>query len=170
MSWIAKISVAMAFVVSSVVLAQEVSTQPLKETDFSKYHTYKWLSNLGSGPQPTQVVDAQIKRAIDSQLTSKGLTKTDSLAPASLWVGYQVAINQQTQWQAYVDFQYSQQISNTIDVGTLVLDIYDSAAKQLVWTGRATKALDPTASQEKRQENLDKAMERLLKDFPPKNE
>jgi hypothetical protein len=168
-SWIAKISVVVALVVSSVVLAQEVSTQPLKGTDFSKYHTYKWLTNVGSGPQPNPMVDAQIKRAIDSQLASKGLTKTDSLAPASLLVGYQAAIDQQTQWNSYVDFQYSQQQSSIIDVGTLVLDMYDPAAKQLVWTGRATKALDPSASQEKRQENLDKAMERLLKDFPPKN-
>jgi len=49
-----------------------------------------------------------------------------------------------------------------------VLDIYDPAAKQLVWTGRATKTLDPSKSQEKNQKNLDKAMAKLLKNFPPK--
>jgi hypothetical protein len=58
--------------------------------------------------------------------------------------------------------------SSTIDVGTLVLDMYDPTTKQLVWTGRATKTLDPGAKQEKQQKNLDKAMQKLLKNYPPK--
>ena len=167
-SWIAKISLVVALLVSSVVLAQEVSvsTNSMPGTDFSKYRTYKWIT-VASDPQPNQIVDAEIKQAIDSQLASKGLTKTDS-DQATLFVGYQVAIDKQKQWNSYVDYYYLQQTSSTIDVGTLVLDMYDPAAKQLVWTGRATKALDPSASQEKRQENIDKAMAKLLKDFPPK--
>jgi hypothetical protein len=58
--------------------------------------------------------------------------------------------------------------SSTINVGTLVLDMYDPSTKKLVWTGRATKTLDPGNSQEKKQKNLDKAMQKLLKNFPPK--
>ena len=58
--------------------------------------------------------------------------------------------------------------SCTIDIGTLVLDMYDPSSKQLVWTGRATKTFDPGNSQEKKQKNLDKAMQKLLKNFPPK--
>jgi hypothetical protein len=58
--------------------------------------------------------------------------------------------------------------SSKISVGTLVLDMYDPANKQLVWTGRVTKTLDPNANQEKKQKNLDKAMQKLLKNFPPK--
>jgi hypothetical protein len=58
--------------------------------------------------------------------------------------------------------------SSTIAVGTLVLDMYDSSVKKLVWTGRATKTLDSGANQAKKQKNLDKAMQKLLKDFPPK--
>jgi len=34
-------------------------------------------------------------------------------------------------------------ISSTIAVATLVLDMYDLGTKQLVWTGRATKTIDP---------------------------
>jgi len=58
--------------------------------------------------------------------------------------------------------------SSTISIGTLVLDMYDPSTKQLVWTGRATKTLDPNANQEKKQKNLDKAMQKLLKNYPPK--
>jgi hypothetical protein len=45
---------------------------------------------------------------------------------------------------------------------------YDSSAKQLIWTGRATKTLGTGGSQEKKQKNLDKAVQKLLKGFPPK--
>jgi hypothetical protein len=58
--------------------------------------------------------------------------------------------------------------STPISIGTLVLDFYDPAAKELVWQGHSTKTLDPKSSQEKNQKNLHKAMKKLLKDFPPK--
>jgi hypothetical protein len=41
--------------------------------------------------------------------------------------------------------------------------LYDRATKQLVWTGNATKTIDPSSNQEKNQKNLDKAMAKLLK-------
>lgn len=50
----------------------------------------------------------------------------------------------------------------------MVLDFYDPAAKQLFWTGRATKTIDPSNNQEKNQKNLNKAMAKLMKNFPPK--
>ena len=56
----------------------------------------------------------------------------------------------------------------TIDVGTLVIDMYDPASKQLVWTGRAGKTIDLNSSREDPQKNLDKAAKQLLTDFPPK--
>lgn len=49
-----------------------------------------------------------------------------------------------------------------------MLDMYDPAAKQLVWTGTATKTLDPSSNQQKSQKQLDKAMAKLLKNYPPK--
>ena len=57
--------------------------------------------------------------------------------------------------------------SSTITNGTLVLDMYDPATKQLVWTGHATKTLSP-GDEKKLQKNLDKAMQKLLKNYPPK--
>lgn len=46
--------------------------------------------------------------------------------------------------------------------------MYDPATKQRVWTGNVTKTLDPSGNQEKNQKNLDKAMQKLLKNYPPK--
>ena len=58
--------------------------------------------------------------------------------------------------------------SSTINIGTLVLGIYDPAAKQLVWIGAASKTVDPGKNQGKNRKNLDKATQKLLKDFPPR--
>ena len=157
---------------SPVIKAQDVRYNFMPGTDFSKYHTYKWVSIEG-GAHPNQIVDAQIKQAVDTQLASKGLTKTTG-DTADLYVAYQIAVDQEKQWNAYGmggGIRWgglATATSSTISVGTLVLDLYDPATKQLVWTGNATKTLDPGSNQEKNQRNLDKAMQKLLKNYPPK--
>jgi hypothetical protein len=161
-----------ALLACSVTPAQDVTTNAMPGTDFSKYHTYKWVAIQGAS-YPNQILDAQIKNSIDSQLSAKGLKKTDD-ENADLYIGYQPSIDQEKQWNAYgtgggwrFGGGMATATSSTISVGTLVLDMYDRANKQLVWSGRVTKTLDPKASQEKRQKNLDKAMQKLLKNFPP---
>ena len=155
-----------------VVPGQEVRTNYMPGTNFSKYHTYKWV-NIEGGAHPNQIVDAEIKQSVDSQLAAKGFTKTDNDS-ANMYVGYQTAIDQEKQWNAYgmgggVRFGgMATATSSTIDVGTLVLDMYDPSSKELIWTGRASKTIDPSKSQEKNQKNLEKAMQKLLKNFPPK--
>jgi hypothetical protein len=164
---------ALALLACAATRAQDVRYNFMPGTDFSKYHTYKWVSIEG-GAHPNQIVDAEIKQAVDSQLATKGLTKTDS-DKADLYIGYQVAVDQQKQWNAYGmggglrwGGGMATASSSTIDIGTIVIDMYDPGTKQLVWTGHATKTLDPSSNQEKNQKNLDKSMAKLLKNYPPK--
>jgi len=56
----------------------------------------------------------------------------------------------------------------TIKVGTLIIDIYNSTTKKLVWSGHANKALDPNSSREQMQQAIDKAAQNLLVNYPPK--
>jgi hypothetical protein len=154
-------------------LAQDVSYNYAQGTDFSKFKTYKWV-NIPGAQAPNQLVDQQIKQAIDSQLAAKGFIKTDADV-ADLYVGYQVSISQQTQWNAYgtggmgwrMGGGMATATSSTIQVGTLDFDVYDQAGKQLIWRGSATKTLNPPNDPEKKQRNLDKAVAKLLKNFPP---
>jgi Domain of unknown function (DUF4136) len=162
---------AVALVACMVVTGQDVRHNAMPGVDFSKFHTYKWVGIEG-GAHPNQIMDAEIKQAIDAQLTSKGLTKTDD-DKADLYVGYQIAVDQQKQWNAWGTGRgfgggMASATQSTIDVGSLVLDMYDPN-KQLVWTGTATKTIDPSSNQEKNQKNLNKAMQKLLKDYPPKS-
>ena len=163
--------VAVGCLLCCVAPAQTVRTSYTPGVDFSKYHTYKWVEIKGQHPDPG--LDAQIKQSIDSQLAAKGLTKADDSADLS--VDYQAAISKVEKWETYEDWSVTgpearlpQRKQVTIDVGTLVLDMYDTAAKQLVWTGRAHKTIDPNSSPENRQKNLDNAAKKLLADFPPK--
>src|SRR3954447_9662997 len=129
--------VALGCLLCSVAFAQSVTSSYLPGTDFSKYHTYKWVEIKGrQHPDPNK--DAQIKQFIDSQLASKGLTKTDDAADLS--VDYQVAISKAEVWQSYEDWSSAaplegrvpQRSKVTIETGTLVVDIYDTAAKKLI--------------------------------------
>ncbi len=162
-----------AMLIGTLATAQDVTANSMPGVDFSKYHTYKWVVIEGA-VVPNQIVDAQIKQAVDAQLATKGLTKTDS-DKADLYIGYQVSVTHQEQWNAYSmggglrwGGGMATAQSSTISIGTLALDMYDPVTKQLVWTGRATKTIDPNNSQEKKQKNLNNAMKKLLKNFPPK--
>jgi Domain of unknown function (DUF4136) len=164
-------ALAVFLMASMAAIGQEVRYNFMPGTDFSKYHTYKWVTIEG-GSHPNQIADAQIKQAVDSQLAAKGLTKTDG-EKANLYVGYQVAVDKEKQWNAFGMGGarwggMASATSSTITNGTLVLDMYDPSTKQLVWTGNATETLDPSGNQEKNQKNLDKAMQKLLKNYPPK--
>jgi len=67
---------------------QDVKYNFMPETD-----TYKWLSIEGAS-HPNQIMDAEIKQAVDSQLASKSMTTTDS-EKADLYVGNQIAVDQE---------------------------------------------------------------------------
>ncbi len=161
-----------AFVASSLSMAQDVRTNYMPGTDFSKYHSYKWVTIEG-GIHPNQIVDAEIKQAVDAQLATKGLTKTDG-DQADLYIGYQCAIDQEKQWNGFGmggGLRWggmASATSSTINNGSLVVDMYDTSTKQLVWTGTAAKTLDPSDNQDKNQKNLNKAAQKLFKNYPPK--
>jgi hypothetical protein len=161
------------FCAYGAALAQDVSYNYAQGTDFSKFKTYKWV-NIPGAEAPNQLLDQQIKQSIDSQLAAKGFVKTDADV-ADLYVGYQISISHEQQWNAYsmggmgwrMGGGMATATSSTIQIGTLDFDVYDQAGKQLIWRGSATKTLNPPKDPEKKQRNLNKAVAKLLKDFPP---
>jgi len=153
--------------------AQDIKTNYMPGTDFSKYHTYKWVS-INNTEQVDPIVVQQIKDAIDSQLTSKGMTKTDA-DTADMYVGIQTSIQQQQQWNAYgmgggwrFGGGMATATSSTLQIGTLGVDFYDPTTKQLIWRGQATKTLNPSKNAQTNQNRVNQAVAKLLKSFPPK--
>ncbi|MBV8552783.1 MAG: DUF4136 domain-containing protein [Acidobacteriaceae bacterium] len=131
-------------------------------------------------PQPPGLpqLPAGLQQPPDLPRTADSASKGNSANKADLVIDYQVAINHERQWNAYgmgdgfpwagMRTATATATSSTIEVGTLVLDMYDPATKRLVWTGSATKTINLSKDQQKNQKNLDKAMQKLLKDFPPR--
>ena len=164
---------ALAFV--AIASAQNVNYNFDQATDFSKFKSYKWIEIPG-GVQLDDITAKQLTSALEAQLAQKGLTKTESDS-ADLYVGYQLATTQERQINAYnTGWGYGPRwggtgttsiSTTTLTIGSLDLDMYDSSQKQLVWRGVATKTLDPGAKPEKRQKNIQKAVEKLLKNYPP---
>jgi len=155
------------------VAAQDVKTNYVPGTNFSKYKTYKWVTVDGA-EQPDQIIDQQIKLAVDTALASKGMTKTDS-DTADMYVAYQISITHQEQWNAYgtgggwrFGGGMATATSTTISIGTLGLDFYDPQPQKLIWRGQATKTLNPSKDPKKNQDRLNKGVAKLLKGFPPK--
>jgi hypothetical protein len=172
----------LALVACSMTRGQDVRTNYMPGTDFSKYHTYAWVDEVKGVPriggQPDQILDAQVKQAVDAQMAAKGLTKLADGDKADLLLGFQLAIDRERQingfgnawggrgpWGGGLD-SFSATTS-TINVGTFVLGMYDPAAKKLVWIGAAQHSIDLSKKQEKNQEKLNKGAQKLLKDFPP---
>ena len=169
---------------ASAAYAQDVRYDYAQGTNFSQFKTYKWVVIKGAD-QPDQLAAQRITAAVDAELARKGLTKTDA-DDADLYIGYQTAVNTEKQFTSYNTgwgygpgwgrgwYGYGGTMStttygstSTVYVGQLDLSMYDRATKQLVWRGVATKTLDPKAKPEKKQKTINKAVEKLLKNFPP---
>jgi len=163
-------------------VGQDVRYNYDKNTDFSKFTTYKWVE-LKNAQNPGDLLDKQIKNSFDAQLVAKGLTKVEDDS-ANLFIGYQAGIGQEKEFSSYnTNWGYgagwgsgwygapgggmSTGQTSTIYVGQLVLDMYDSANHDLVWRGLGTKTIDPKAKPEKQQKNLNKTVTKMLKNYPP---
>ena len=166
-----------------IAMAQIASYNYAQGVNFVQYKTYEWVNIEGAGAADP-ALDRDIKRAIEAQLAAKGLIKSKD--GAQLCVTYQVSFPREKQIRQYDSVGYggygpgwrygysygysylgpamSTATSSTIQLGNPVLDIYDSSHKDLVWRGNVSNII----SLDQKKHNLDKAMARLLKNYPPK--
>ena len=184
MKRLALLVVAALFASVTPAVAQDVRYDFDKDKDFSKFKTYKWVEIKGT-QLPDELTQKAITSAIEAELARKGLTKTDS-DNADLYIGYQTAVGQEKEFTSFNTgwgygpgwgggwYGYGGMAStttygstSTVYVGQLDLSMYDPKTKQLVWRGVASKTLDPKAKPEKKEKNINKAVTKLLKKYPP---
>lgn len=176
-----KIAIPM-ILLAACALGQSVRFNFDEQADFSKYRTYKWAKH----PESVKVDDLTLGilgAAFEAELAKKGLTKAES-GESDMVIVYQVGISQEREITSYdTGWGYgpgwrrgwygtgggmTTSTTNTINVGELALDMYDSAKHELVWRGVASKTLDMKASQDKMKKNSAKAAQKMLKNYPPK--
>ena len=156
--------------------AQEVQFDYDRSANFNSYKTYQWV-DYKQVEVGDQLLDKDIKRAVDEQLAGKGLRPVES--SGDVYVGYQIGISQEKEfgsvgwggpgpwgigWGGWGDRHVT---SSTIEIGKLVIGLFDPATKQLVWRGSVAKTLDIKQDPDKNYHNLEKAMAKLFKNYPP---
>ena len=139
-------STALLLLAACSALAQDVRYNFDKNSDFSKFKTYKWVPIEGA-TKLNDLVDKQIRDTLDAELTQKGLSKVDT-ETADLLIGYQAAIGQEKQFSSYsTGYGYgggwyrggwyggaggmstTTGQTSTIHIGQLAVDMYDPAGK-----------------------------------------
>ena len=148
--------------------AQDVQFDYDRSANFNTFKTYQWVDHKPV-PLGDQLLDQDIKRAVDEQLAGKGLRRVEG--DADLQVSYQGAISQEKEFDYFRTgpgwWGDGRVTTSTIDIGTLVVELFDPVAGRLVWRGAASKTLNISKDPDKNYRNLEKAMAKLFKYYPP---
>jgi hypothetical protein len=152
------------------VYAQKVETDFDHQYDFSQIHTFTVkLGSVWNNPLQQQ----RAKEDIVRDLTAKGWTE----APEGANPDAVVVLHGATQQEKSLDTWYSgggwgwgpgmsNTTVNTVNVGTMQVDIFDAKTKKMVFRGKASD--DISDKPDKNAKKIDKAVEKMFKDFPPK--
>jgi hypothetical protein len=171
----------LALFLATSAFAQEVKFTFDKTVDFSMYKTYRWEKHpmMKDFDEPTL---RQLGAAFDAALVKSGLTrsKTDK---ADLVIVYQVAVQQEKEATSYIvgwnmgpgwgGVWYTNlgpvaTVSSSFDLGSVALDMFDPLKEELIWRGIVSKVVDKDAKPDKKQNNINKAANKLMKNYPPK--
>ena len=154
--------------------AQQVKTDYDHSANFAQYKTYSWEQVK---TKDTLDVD-RIKAAVNAALAAKGWTQVDTGGDVSI-IAVETTRDQQTLntfydgfgggwgWRRFGGggFGEATTTTETYKVGTLVVDLFDTKTKQLIWRGTSSDTLSNNSN--KNIKNLDKGAEKMFKKFPP---
>lgn len=153
----------------AVGLAQDVKTDYAHGVNFSQFHTYYWQNVKTDDP----LWEPRIENAVDQVLQSKGWQRVNSGGEVAVTaVG---AVHNEREYQTFYDglggwrwggFGETTTTAQNYPVGTLVVDMYDAQNHQLIWRGDSRDTL--TNNTEKNEHKLDKDVDKMFKNFPPK--
>ena len=172
----------LAAALPAVASAQKTTYDFDKSAPFAQFKTYTF--KVGT-PTKNELVDKRILAAIETQLAARGMTKND--AAPDVVVLFHMAFDEQKDistfssgpmygggygygygWGGGWGTTHTDVRVREILVGTLAIDIVDAKTKQMAWRGLGTKEIDTNAKPEKRDENINKAVEKIFRNYPPK--
>src|ERR1700756_6069885 len=165
---------AMMFLFAGISAAQQVKTDYDRSANFSQYKTYSWEHVK---TKDSLFVD-RIKDAVNGALAARGWTQVESGGDVSI-VAVQMTSNQETLTTFYNGFGggwgfrrfggggfgEATTTTDTYKVGTVVVDLFDTKTKQLIWRGSSSDTLSDNS--DKNIKNLNKGVDKMFKHFPP---
>lgn len=156
-----------------LAVAQKVETDYDHNFDFSQMKTFAVKIGTSWG---NPLAEQRAVAAVTKELEAKGWTTADESTADAI-----VVIHGAIKADQSVDTFYSgggwggwgwggggmaTSTVNTVKVGTAVVDIFDAKTKKLVFRGTAQDQVSGKA--EKNEKKIEKATEKMFKDFPPK--
>jgi Domain of unknown function (DUF4136) len=165
--------IGLMFLFAGVASAQQVKTDYDRGANFAQYKTYSWENVKTKDP-----LDAdRIKNAVNAALAAKGWTQVGTGGDVSI-VAMEITNTQQTLntfydglgggwgWRRFGGgFGEATTTTDTYKVGTVVVDLFDTKTKQLIWRGTESDTLSNNS--DKNIKNLDKGVDKMFKHFPP---
>lgn len=144
--------------------------------NFSGFSTYDWIDSEG---EVDNITSSRVRSSVDAAMTAKGFSQSSS--NPDLAVSYQVTTAERRSFNTVnagwgggyrgagwgMGMGTSTTTEQVWNEGSLVLGIFDTGTKNLVWTGTATTDIDPSRSPQQRQESIDSAVNKMMGDFPP---
>jgi len=168
--------------------SMEVTTEHDTAFNFSSLRTYDWLPNpqeyFGSSKVDKSVLEARITSAVDRELAAKKYVKITSGTP-DFQVRYHAITGMDMQienvsggsqgmsgdWNdqrlGFYRRGGGKSATYSWDKGTLLLDMVNPENKKIIWIGTAAAKIDLQDSAEKKEERINRAVSKLLADFPP---
>jgi hypothetical protein len=156
-----------ALLLSTNAWAQDVTYDYDKSANFSALKTYAWAPD---GNIQDELTHKRIVAAVDAQLAAKGLRRVEAGATPDVIIAYRAGVHRDLQVNGYGAYRLNRWSSARVEqvpVGALMVEMLDAKTKDVLWRGVATKDLDVHASPEKREKNINKAAQKLFKNYPP---
>jgi hypothetical protein len=159
-----------------------VSTDFDSEIDFTRLSSYNWMpapeqpsAELQKELSQNTLIEGRVKRAVDAELAAKGIRKAtqDPDMLVAFLTGVQDKVDVQNWGYGYGWGRRRGPIGGSdvtavhYEEGTLILDFVDPKTKKLIWRGVGKGVLPREVSPEKSQENINKAVEKILAKYPP---
>ncbi len=153
-------------------------------TNFEALQTFSWVAEVEQAPedarQGNSLVTARIEEAVVRSLSAKGYRRVD--ANPDFQVGYSVSTRRgiDVNSSPSMGVSYGRRgayggmgvSASTTDVreyteGTLMIDMVDPGANQLIWRGTGQSRISESKTPEERTQNINEAVEKILAQFPP---
>jgi hypothetical protein len=160
--------VAVLLAITLPAFSREVKSDYDHHANFSQYKTYSW----GKIETPNPLWDDRIKEAVKRELAKKGWTEVPADGDVTI-----VAIgttHERPLLRTFYDgfpgwrwggFGESITYTDNYEVGTLIIDMFDTGRKRLIWRGSATDTLPDKP--DKAMKDLNKSVEKMFERFPP---
>jgi len=165
--------IASVALMGTITFAQAINYDFDKSANFRSFRTYSWVPGAAL---PDQLNHQRVVGAIDAQLAAKRLQQVDRRNNPDLLIAYHAAFDRDLQISGFGSgwggFRFPGSYSGAartddIITGTLIVDIIDARTKTIVWRGTATKEINPNAKPEQRDKNINRAAEKLFRNYPP---